>query len=91
MEVDDMQSNKFDFDVAMRLIQAVDTSASTLEKKNKELQTKFLNLRVGFNDYGYDEFSREMSASDKAIEEVLTELKAISKHIEKYAEKLKGV
>ena len=82
-------SDKFDFNVASSLIQAVEGAASALDVKNGQMEKRFGELREGFKDSGYDAFALDMSAADAAIKEVIGQLHAVSKHIGDYAIKLR--
>lgn len=83
--------DKFDFGTASRLVEAVNATASSLEMKNEQLEKKFLNLRTGFNDSGYDKYAADMSVADTKIKDVIVQLKIVGKHISEYSEKLKGI
>jgi len=86
-----MPGDKFDFNVANSLIQAVSAAASTLEIKNGQMEKKFGNLREGFNDSGYDAYALDMSAANKAVKDVITQMRVVAKHIDDYKEKLKNI
>ena len=81
-------SNKFDFRVANSLVQAVEGVAAALDVKSGQLEKRFGNLREGFKDSGYDALMLDMSAANKAIEEVIGQLHAVSKHIADYSIKI---
>lgn len=86
-----MAGDKFDFNVADSLIQAVDAAAATLDVKNGQMEKKFGNLREGFKDSGYDAYALDMSAANNAVEGVVTQMRVVVKHIAEYSEKLKHV
>ena len=86
-----MAGDKFDFNVADSLVQAVDTAASTLDVKNGQMEKKFGNLREGFKDSGYDAYALDMSAANNAVKDVVTQMRVVAKHIAEYAEKLKHI
>ena len=86
-----MAGDKFDFNVANSLVQAVDTAASTLAVKNGQMEKKFGSLREGFKDSGYDAYALDMSAANKAVKDVVTQMRVVAKHIAEYAEKLKHI
>lgn len=81
-------SDKFDFNVARTLVQAVANTASALDVKNGQMEKRFGNLSQYFKDSGYDAYAADMSAADKAIEEVIAQLHVVGKHISEYATKL---
>ena len=80
--------DKFDFNTASALIQAVEGTASALEIKNGQMEKRFGELREYFKDSGYDAFALDMSSADTAIKEVINQLRAISRNIGEYAIKL---
>lgn len=82
-------SDKFDFNVASSLIQAVEGAASALDVKNGQMEKRFGELREGFKDSGYDAFAVDMATADTAIKEVIGQLHAVSKYIGDYAVKLR--
>lgn len=86
-----MAGDKFDFSVASSLVQAVDAAASTLDVKNGQMEKKFGDLREGFKDSGYDAYALDMSTADRAVKEVVTQMRVVAKHIAEYAEKLKQI
>jgi len=81
--------DKFDFNVASSLVQAVEGTASALETQNGQMEAKFGALRDGFRDSGYDAFALDMSAADTAVKDVVTQLHAVSRHIANYAVRLR--
>ena len=83
-----MAGNKFDFNVANQLVQAVAATADALAVKNGQMEKRFGNLHETFKDSGYDEFAVDMTAANKAIEEVIAQLKAVGGAIAKYAARL---
>ena len=83
-----MKSDKFDFQVAQKLVEAVEQAASQIDVKNGQIEKKFNNLHQVFKDAGYDAFERDMSAADSSIEEIIRELHHISKAINMYAMRL---
>ena len=78
-------ATKFDFTVADQLVGAVEQTASALIEKH------FGALHEGFKDSAYDEYAMDMSAANKAIKDVVLQLREVGKHIAKYSEKLKGI
>ena len=80
--------DRFDFGVASSLVQVVEGAASALDMKNDQMKKRFGDLREGFKDSSYDELMLDMSAADNAIEEVISQLHAISRHIAEYSIKL---
>ena len=86
-----MAGDKFDFHVATSLVQAVDTSASTLEAKNEQMEQRFGKLREGFKDSGYDAYALDMSAANNTVKAVVTQMRSVAKHIAEYAEKLEHI
>lgn len=86
-----MARDKFDFNVASNLVQAIDSAASTLDVKNGQMEKKFGSLREGFKDSGYDAYALDMSAASKAINDVVMQMRVVGKHIAEYSEKLKNV
>jgi len=84
-----MSHDKFDFQQAERLIEAVNSSASQIDVKNGQMEKRFGDLREYFKDSGYDDFAGDMSAANKAIADIIQQLHEISKHIASYAERLR--
>lgn len=82
--------NKFDFHTADSLVQAVETAASALEVKNGQMEQRFGQLHETFKDDGYDAYAIDMKAADKAIGEVVTQLRVVGAHIAKYADRLRS-
>ena len=82
---------KFDFTVADQLVSAVEQTASALEVKNGQIEKHFGALHEGFKDSAYDEYAMDMSKANKAIQDVVTQLRQVGKHIAQYAEKLRGI
>lgn len=86
-----MYGDKFDFDVASSLVQAIDAAANTLDIKNDQMTKSFGNLREGFKDVGYDAYALDMSAARSKVTEVASQMRVVAKHIAEYAEKLKNI
>lgn len=84
-------ATKFDFTVADQLVGAVEQTASALEVKNGQIEKHFGALHEGFKDSAYDEYAMDMSAANKAIKDVVLQLREVGKHIAEYSEKLKGI
>lgn len=84
-----MDKDKFDFDVASSLIQAIEGTADLLDVKNGQMEKKFLALREGFKDSGYDVFAIDMNTANSAISEIITQLHEVSRHVGEYTEKLR--
>lgn len=84
-----MGSNKFDFNTASNLVQAVEAAASALEVKNGQMETRFGKLHDSFKDDAYTAFATDMDKADKAIGDVISQLRAVAAHIAKYAERLR--
>ena len=83
-----MSADKFDFTVANSLVQTVDAAASALDVKNGQMEKKFGELREGFKDAGYDAYAQDMSAANRVVEDVISQMRVVAKHIAAYAEKL---
>ncbi len=83
-----MSGNKFDFNVANQIVQAVSQSAAALDVKNGQMEKHFGNLREGFKDSGYDAFAVDMSAANKVIQDVINQMNVVGRHIADYARKL---
>lgn len=81
--------DKFDFRTADRLVDAVNKTAATLDVKNGQMEKYFGNLHDSFRDPGYDEFTGDMTAADKAIKEVIKQMHAVSKAIADYSNQLR--
>ena len=86
-----MAGDKFDFNVASSLVQLVDSSASTLNVKNGQMEKSFGDLREGFKDSGYDAYALDMAAAKNAVQDVVTQMQVVAKHIAEYAEKLRDI
>ena len=84
-----MGKDKFDFEVASALVQAVETAASTLDVKNGQMEARFGRLREFFKDSGYDAYETDMSAANNAAEEVINQMHVVAKHIAEYAERIR--
>lgn len=81
-------SDKFDFNTASRLVQVIESAASALDVKNGQMEKRFGELHESFKDSGYDAYALDMTAADKAIGEVIQQLRAVGAHIAKYAIRL---
>ena len=86
-----MSLDRFDFTVATTLCNTIETAATALEIKNGQMESKFGNLREGFKDSGYDAYALDMSAANKAIGDVVIQMRTVAQHIATYAEKLKNI
>ena len=71
-------SNRFDFRTAEKLVELVEKTASNLE-------TRFGRLHDFFKDAGYDEFTADMGAANRAVKEVTTQMHAVSRTLANYA------
>ncbi len=80
--------NKFDFNTASNLVQAVEAAASALEVKNGQMEKRFGALHDAFKDDAYTAFATDMAKADKAIGDVISQLRAVAAHIAKYAERI---
>lgn len=81
-------ANKFDFRTAEKLVEMIDAAAAKLDVKNGQMEKYFAVLHDSFKDEGYEAFSTDMSLANKAIGEVILELKKTGGKIAAYAEKL---
>ena len=84
-----MTSDKFDFQTAMALITALQKASDALDVKNGQMEKKFGELNQFFKDSGYEAYSLDMSAANKVIDDVRTQMWEVTKHIAAYAEKLR--
>lgn len=86
-----MAGDKFDFNAASSLVQAVDAAAATLDVKNGQMEKHFGALHEGFKDDGYDAYAMDMSAANNVVQEVVMQMRVVAKHIAEYAEKLRDI
>ena len=86
-----MPGDKFDFNAANSLVQAVDAAASTLDVKNGQMAEKFSKLHTGFKDDRYDAYALDMSAANNAVKDVIDQMRIVAMHVAEYAEKLKHI
>ena len=82
-------SNRFDFRTAEKLVELVEKTASNLDVQNGQMETRFGHLHDFFKDAGYDEFTADMGAANRAVAEVITQMHAVSRALAEYAAKLK--
>jgi len=82
-------SNRFDFTVAEQLCAAVDQAADLMETKRTELDSRFKKLHESFKDDAYENFSLDMDAANRAVSDVIQQMKDTAKHIGQYAQQLK--
>lgn len=83
--------DKFDFDVANSLIEVIEVTVNDLENKNEVMMNQFVSLNENFKDSGYDTIALDMSVADKAIKDVMEQLREVSKSIKNYAQRLEEV
>lgn len=84
-------ATKFDFNVADSLVGAVEQAASTLDVKNGQIEKHFGALHEGFKDSAYEEYALDMSAANKAIQDVITQMRAVASKIAAYSDKLREI
>ncbi len=82
-------SNRFDFRTAEKLVALVEKTAANLDVQNGQMETRFGRLHDYFKDDGYDEFSTDMSSADRAVNDVITQMHAVSRALSEYADRLK--
>lgn len=86
-----MASNEFNFSVAEQLTDAITNTSKEIENINNEVISSFKDLNEYFRDDRYEEYSRDMNAANKAIDEITVQMKTIAKKIWEYARDLEGV
>lgn len=84
-------SEYFSFEAAEKLSEACVITADKIDVCNGQMEKRFGELGEYFRDGGYDEYALDMSAADKAIADVVDQLKQVGKAVEDYAEDLKRV
>ena len=82
-------SNRFDFRTAERLVELVEKTALNLDVQNGQMETRFGRLHDFFKDAGYDEFTADMGAANKAVSEVIKQMHAVSRALVEYAARLR--
>ncbi len=81
--------NKFDFRQGEKLSQSMVVAADKLDVYNGQMEKKFAQLAEFFRDSGYDEYSVDMDKANKAISDVVEQMKHVGRAIAEYASRLK--
>ena len=82
-------SNRFDFRAADQLSQACIITADKLDVCNGQMEKRFGELGDYFKDAGYDGYSLDMTAANRAIEDVIRQIQQVGLSISSYADQLK--
>lgn len=84
-------SNRFSFDAAYKLSEICVVTADKIDVCNGQMEKRFGELGEYFRDAGYDEYALDMTAANKAIEDVVAQFKKVGKAINDYANELKNI
>lgn len=84
-------SEFFSFEAAQALSDACAITADKIDVCNGQMEKRFGELGEYFRDGGYEEYALDMTSADKAISDVVAQLKHVGQTIRKYAEELKRV
>lgn len=82
-------SDFFSFGAADALSDACMITADRIDVCNGQMGKRFADLGDYFRDGGYEEYALDMSAANKAIGDVVDQLKQVGLSIKKYSEDLK--
>lgn len=84
-------SERFDFRQANELGHSIIDAADKLGTLNGQMEKRFGELGEYFRDGGYEEYALDMTAANKAIDEVKLQMKTVGKAILDYARELEAV
>ena len=79
----------FDFNTAAQLLEMVEANAAKLDVQNGQMEKRFGLLHEFFRDVGYDDFAADMEKANRAVEEVIVSMHAVSRAIGEYADRLR--
>lgn len=79
-------ANKFDFDVAQKLVEAINKNVDVMINEKQKVNSAFKNLGSTFKDSGYNDFETEFSSADKNMDQIIEDLRSIATQISRYAE-----